>query len=128
MDIIFGSVEGVYSPQNTPMLWQFIIAGTNERFEPQKYTHKLDRLLLIHLLRWRGAQGLMWGTRGPFLPAAAMVVAVVTPVLFYAKANEKRNKNTKISCLLLKSLFITIYCKTYCNSCIANCSVAEPEL
>ncbi len=26
-DILFGSVKGVYGPQNTPMLWQFIIAG-----------------------------------------------------------------------------------------------------
>jgi hypothetical protein len=57
-----------------------------------------------------------------------MVGAVVTPVVFCPKATEKRNKNMKISCLLPKSLFITIYCKTYCNSYIANCSVAEPEL
>jgi hypothetical protein len=33
----------------------------------------------------------MWGARGPFLPAAVMVVAVVTPVVFCAKATEKRN-------------------------------------
>jgi hypothetical protein len=33
----------------------------------------LGGLLPIHLTRQRGAQGLMWGTRGPFLPAAAMV-------------------------------------------------------
>ncbi len=30
---IFGAVEGVYGPQNTPMLWRCIIAGTKERFE-----------------------------------------------------------------------------------------------
>jgi hypothetical protein len=66
----------------------------------------------------------MWGARGPFSPAAAMVVAVVTPVVFCAKATEKRNKNTKISWWFLKSLFITIYCKTYCNSYIPNSSVA----
>jgi hypothetical protein len=24
-DIPFGAVEGVYGPQNTPMLWRFII-------------------------------------------------------------------------------------------------------
>jgi hypothetical protein len=47
----------------------------------------------------------MWGARGPFLPAAAMVVAVVMPVVFCAKATEKRNKNTKISCLLAKKIF-----------------------
>ncbi len=57
-----------------------------------------------------------------------MVVAVVTPVVFCAKATEKRNKNTKISWWLPKSLFITIYCKTYCNSYIANSSVAQAEL
>ncbi len=41
----------------------------------------------------------MWGTRGPFPPAAAMVVvvAVATPVVFCAKATEERNKYTKIS-------------------------------
>ncbi len=70
----------------------------------------------------------MWGTRGAFLPAAAMVVAAVTPVVLSAKATEKSNKNTKISYLLRKSLVITIYCKTYCNSYIANCSVVKPKL
>jgi hypothetical protein len=95
---------------------------------PQKYIHKLRGLSSIHLKRWCVAQGLMWGAREPFLPAAAMVVEVVTPVVFCAKAIEKCNKNTKISCLLAKSLFITIYCKTYCNSYIANCSVARTQV
>ncbi len=65
-------------------------------------------------MRRRGAQGLMWGARGPFPLAATMVVAVVTvvtPVVFCAKATEKQNKNTKISCLLPKSLFITFIVK-----------------
>jgi hypothetical protein len=70
----------------------------------------------------------MWGARGPFLPAVAMVVAVVTPVVFCATATEKRIKNTKISWWLPKSLFITIYCKTYCNSNIANSSVARARV
>jgi hypothetical protein len=30
----------------------------------------------------------MWGARGPFPPALAMVVAVVMPVVFYAEATE----------------------------------------
>jgi hypothetical protein len=50
----------------------------------------------------------MWGARGPFPLAAATVVAVVIPVVFCATATEKSNKITKISCLLAKSLFITI--------------------
>ncbi len=64
---------------------------------PQKYICKLGGLSPIDLKRRRGAQGLMWGARGPFLPAAAMVVAVVMPVVFCAKATEKCNQNTKIS-------------------------------
>ncbi len=40
----------------------------------------------------------MWGARGSFLPTVAMVVAVVTPILFCAKATEilKNVKNSKI--------------------------------
>jgi hypothetical protein len=105
-NMIFGAVEGVYGPQNTPMLWQFIIAGTKECFEgcntlkpPKKYICKLGGVSSTHLKHQRGAQGLMWGTRGPFLPTAAIVVVVVTPVVFCAKATEICNKNTKISCL-----------------------------
>jgi hypothetical protein len=41
----------------------------------------------------------MWGARGAFLPAVAMVMAVVMPVVFCAKDTEKCNKNTKIICL-----------------------------
>jgi hypothetical protein len=40
-----------------------------------------------------------------------MVVAVVRPVVFCAKATEKQNKNTKIRCLLPKNLFITFIVK-----------------
>ncbi len=78
---------------------------------PQQYIRKLGELSPIHLTRRRGVPGLMWGARGPFPPAAAMVVAFVTPVVFCAKATEKQNKNTKISCLLQKSLFITFIVK-----------------
>ncbi len=70
----------------------------------------------------------MWGARGPFLPVAAMVVAVVTPVVFCAKATEKCNQNTKMSHLKAIILFITICCKTYCNSRIANCSVVQARV
>jgi hypothetical protein len=46
----------------------------------------------------------MWGAGGAFPPAAAMVVVVVTLVVLCAKATEKSNKNTKISCLFQKKL------------------------
>jgi hypothetical protein len=66
-------------------------------------------------MRRRGVQGLMWGARGPFLLAAAMVVAVMMLILFCAKATEilKNAKNTKTSCFYTIILPITIYCKTY---------------
>jgi hypothetical protein len=38
----------------------------------------------------------MWGARGAFPPAAAMVVVVVTPVVLCAMATEKRNKTLKL--------------------------------
>ncbi len=42
----------------------------------------------------------MWGARGLFPPAAAMVVAVVTPVVICAKATETCNENTNTRFLL----------------------------
>jgi hypothetical protein len=104
------------------------LRAINALNSPENYIHKLGGLSPIHSTRQRRAQGLMWGARGLFLPAAAMVVAVVTPVVFCAKATKKRNKHTKISWWLPKGLFITIYCKTYCNSYIANCSVARARV
>jgi hypothetical protein len=70
----------------------------------------------------------MWGAGGPFLAAAAMVVAVVMPVVFCNKATENCNKNNKIHGLHSFCLCITTYCKTYCSSHDTNCSVAKPEL
>ncbi len=92
---------------------------------PKEYTRKLGGSSPIHSTHQRGVQGLMWGNRGPFLPLAAMVVVVVMPVVFCAKATEKNNNN---SWRLPKSLFITVYCKTYCNSYIANSSVARAQV
>jgi hypothetical protein len=40
---------------------------------PQNYIRLLGGLPTIHSTHWIGAQGLMWGTRGPFPPVAAMV-------------------------------------------------------
>jgi hypothetical protein len=44
-----------------------------------------------------------------------MVVAVVTPAVFCAKATEilKNSKNTKIRCFYTINFSITKYCKTY---------------
>jgi hypothetical protein len=70
----------------------------------------------------------MWGARGPFLPAAAMVVAVVTQVVLCNEATENFNKNTKISCLYTMFVCVTIYCKTYYNSRIPICIVDRAQV
>ncbi len=55
-NLIFGAVEGVYGPQNAPMLWWCIIARTKEHFEshthPQtpKKLYPLARVLVVHPL------------------------------------------------------------------------------
>ncbi len=56
------------SPQH-----QSVLRAINTLNCPQKYIRLLGGLSPIHLTRRRRAQGLMWGARGPFLPAAAMV-------------------------------------------------------
>jgi hypothetical protein len=101
-----------------------------ERFEghthpqPPKTLHLLARgLQTIRSKHRRGAQGLIWGARGPFPPAVPMVVTVVMPVVLCNKATENFNKNTKISRLLTMFECSTIYCKTYYYSRIASCSV-----
>jgi hypothetical protein len=105
-DILFGAVQGVYGPQNTPMLWQCIIVGTKEHFEGHTHPHPPKKL---HLLAWGvvtysfevSAQSARPHVepRGLFLQVAATVLAVVTPVVFCYKATETFNKNTKTSCL-----------------------------
>jgi hypothetical protein len=90
---------------------------------PKNYTHLLGGLSAIHSMRRRGAQGLMWGARGPFPPAVAMVVAVVTPVVFMLRLL----KSAKLVVCKQTYLFFTIYCKTYYNSRNTNCSVAGAQ-
>jgi hypothetical protein len=56
------------SPQH-----QSVLRAINTLNSPKKYIRLLGGLLPIHSMHRRGAQGLMWGARGPFLLAAAMV-------------------------------------------------------
>ncbi len=96
----------VWPSKHSDAVMAMCIARTKERFEdhthpwpPPKYIRKLRGLSPIYSKCRRGSQGLMWGARRPFPPAAAMVVVAVTPVVFCDKATEKYNNNTKISCL-----------------------------
>ncbi len=73
-----GGVEGVYGPQGLlcsgndvlPQHWS-VLRTIHTLNSPKNYTRLLRRLLPIHSTCRRGAQVLMWGTRGLFLPAAA---------------------------------------------------------
>jgi hypothetical protein len=91
---------------------------------PKNYTWLLGGLSAIHLVLWCGVQGLMWGSRGSFLPVAAMYVEVVTPVVFVLRLLKNAMKTLKLVVCEEKVLFITIYYKTYCDSPNAHCSMA----
>jgi hypothetical protein len=94
---------------------------------PKNYTPLLGELSAIHLARWRGAQGLMWGARGPFPPTAAMVVAVVMPVAFVLRLLKSAIKTLKLVVCKQLYQFFTMYCKTYYNSRNAKSSVAGAQ-
>jgi hypothetical protein len=72
----------------------------------------------------------MWGARGPFPLAAAMVVVVVMPIVFCAKATVilKNAKNTKISYFYTTILSITIFCKTIKIHVMLIVAGPKPEL
>ena len=55
-----------------PQHWN-ILRAIHTLNSPQNCIRLFGGLLPIHTLHWRGAQGLMWGTRGPYLPAVVMV-------------------------------------------------------
>jgi hypothetical protein len=50
-----------------------VLVTINALNSPKSYIRLLGGLSPIHSTRWRGAKGLVWGARGPFLPAAAIV-------------------------------------------------------
>ena len=60
------------SPQH-----QSVLRAIHTLTSPKNYSRLLGGLSPIHLTRLRGAQGIMWGTRGPFLLAAVMAAMVV---------------------------------------------------
>jgi hypothetical protein len=110
--IIIGAVEGVYGPQNTLASspeQRSALKAIHTLNPPQNYIRKLGGFLTIHSMRRREAQGLMWGEG----PAAAMVVAVVMPVVFCATEILKNAINTTISCFYSVMLSLITYCKTY---------------
>jgi hypothetical protein len=92
-------------------------------FSTAEFKEKIDRNIWNQKQNWKSASNggprnwnwkLEFPTKGANFPlVAAMVVVVVMPVVGFAKATEKCNNNTKISCLWSIFVFITIYCQTY---------------
>jgi hypothetical protein len=80
LGMYFGGVEGVYGPQmllcsgNDKLPQHRSVLRTILTFNnPKNYIRLFGGLSPIHSTRRRGAKGFVWGTRGPFPPAAAMV-------------------------------------------------------
>jgi hypothetical protein len=65
--------ELLCSGNDTLPQYQSVLKAIHTLNTPQKYIHLVGGLLPIHSMHWRGAQGRMWGARGKFPPAAAMV-------------------------------------------------------
>ncbi len=101
---------------------------TNTLNPPKKYICKLRRLSSIYLMSWHRAQGLMWGARGQFLPWWPWLWRLWRQLCFVLRLLKKEIKTLKLVGGYQKSLFITIYCKIYCNSYITNCSVARAQV
>ncbi len=74
----------------------------------------------------RGGQGLIWGARGPFPLAAAMVVAVVMVVVFVLRLLKNAVK-TLILVFCKQCLYLLLYIISICNSRNANCSKAGAQ-
>jgi hypothetical protein len=55
-----------------PQHWS-VLRAISTLNSPKNYIRLLGGLSLIHSTHWCGVQGLMWGTRGPSQPVAAMV-------------------------------------------------------
>jgi hypothetical protein len=82
----------------SPQHWS-VLRAIHTRNSPKKYIHLLGGLSTIHSTHWIGAQGLMWGTRGPFPPVAAMVCYGCVGCCWPLEANVSSTncKNSKIA-------------------------------
>jgi hypothetical protein len=92
---------------------------------PKNYTRLLRGLSAIHSMRRRGAQGLMWGARGPFPPTAAMVVAIVMPVVFVLRLLKSATKTLKL--VACKHTYKFLLCIVKHTTIHVSLIVAWPE-
>jgi hypothetical protein len=87
----------LYSGDDALPQHQSVLRAIHTLNSPKKYIHLLGGLLTIHSMHLIGAQGLMWGTKGPFLPAVAMVcygcVGCCWPLEAEVSSTNCRNSN-----------------------------------
>ncbi len=78
----------------SPQHWS-VLRAIHTLNSPKNYIRLLGGLSPIHLTCWHRAQGLMWGTRGPFPPAVAVVgygcVGRCWPLEAYVRSINCRN-------------------------------------
>ncbi len=132
VDILLGAVKGVYGPQNTPMLWRFIIAGAlwgpYTPSTPPKITSASSggcKLFIRSVGAERkascGVLGVHFCRRRPWLWWLWRQLCYVIRLL-------------KISIKILKLvvcnkyLYVLLYCKTCYHSRIASCSVDRAQV
>jgi hypothetical protein len=79
-DVVFWGVEGVYAPQSAPCScddaspqYRSVLRAMHTLNSLKHYIRMLGVLSPIHSTLRSGAKRPMWGTRGPYPPAAAMV-------------------------------------------------------
>ncbi len=71
---VFMDLKALLCSGDDKLLPHRSVLGTiNALNSPKSYIRLLGGLSPIHSTRQRGAKGLVWGARGPFPPAAAMV-------------------------------------------------------
>jgi hypothetical protein len=63
----------LYSDDDESPQHRSVLGTINALNSPKSYIRLLGGLLPIHSTRQCRAKGLVWGARGPFLPAAATV-------------------------------------------------------
>jgi hypothetical protein len=87
----------------SPQHWS-VLKAIHTLNSPKNYIHLLRGLSTIHLMHWIGAKGLMWGTRGPFQPAAAMVCYGCVGRYWPLEADFSSN-NCRKSKIVYRSIF-----------------------
>ncbi len=92
---------------------------------PENYSRLFGGLSPIHTLHQRGAQGLMWGTRGPFPPAAVMVSYGCVGRCWQLEANVRSTYSRISRCWETESAHPSPLIPVKSNLCVLPTSLPE---